>query len=137
MKSGVLEIADLVAINKADRGGADRLEHDLRTAFELGLRSRKDVPILLTEANTGKGIPELAGAVDALVAARKASGAFEERRRSNMESRLRRIAEFLLQTDLWESGDSRGRVRAAAERVLAGDQSPYQSARRLLEEAVR
>ena len=137
MKSGVLEIADLVAINKADRGGADRLEHDLRTAFELGLRSRKDVPILLTEANTGKGIPELAGAVDALVAARKASGAFAERRRSNMESRLRRIAEFLLQTDLWESGDSRTRVRAAAERVLAGDQSPYQSARRLLEEALR
>jgi LAO/AO transport system kinase len=137
MKSGVLEIADLVAINKADRGGADRLEHDLRTAFELGLRSRKDVPILLTEANTGKGIPELAAAVDALVAARKASGAFAERRRSNMESRLRRIAEFLLQTDLWESGDSRTRVRAAAERVLAGDQSPYQSARRLLEEALR
>ncbi|HEX7899676.1 MAG TPA: methylmalonyl Co-A mutase-associated GTPase MeaB [Planctomycetota bacterium] len=137
MKSGVLEIADLVAINKADRGGADRLEHDLRTAFELGLRSRKDVPILLTEANTGKGIPELAGAVDALVAARKQSGAFVERRKSNMESRLRRIAEFLLQTDLWESGDSRTRVRAAAERVLAGDQSPYQCARKLLEEALR
>jgi LAO/AO transport system kinase len=137
MKSGVLEIADLVAINKADRGGADRLEHDLRTAFELGLRSRKDVPILLTEANTGKGIPELAAAIDALIAARKASGAFAERRRSNMESRLRRIAEFLLQTDLWESRDSLTRVRAAAERVLAGDQSPYQSARRLLEEAVR
>jgi LAO/AO transport system kinase len=133
----VLEIADLVAINKADRGGADRLEHDLRTAFELGLRSRKDVPILLTEANTGKGIPELAAAIDALIAARKASGAFAERRRSNMESRLRRIAEFLLQTDLWESRDSLTRVRAAAERVLAGDQSPYQSARRLLEEAVR
>ena len=137
MKSGVLEVADLVVINKADRGGADRLEHDLRTAFELGLRSRQDVPILLTEAKNGKGIPELAAAVDAWVAARKASGAFAERRRSNMESRLRGIAEFLLRKDLWESEASAARVRAAAERVLAGGQSPYESARRLLEEALR
>src|SRR6185295_13199216 len=59
MKSGLLEIADLIAINKADRGGADRLEHDLRTAFELGLRTRKDLPILITEAVKGKGISEL------------------------------------------------------------------------------
>lgn len=137
MKSGVLEVADLVVINKADRGGADRLEHDLRTAFELGLRSRREVPILLTEANTGKGIPELAAAIDGLTAARRASGAFAERRRANMESRLKRIAEFLLQKDLWESAGAGMRVRAAAERVLSGAQSPWQGARRLLEEAPR
>ena len=35
MKSGLLEIADIIAINKADRGGAERMEHDLSTAFEL------------------------------------------------------------------------------------------------------
>ncbi len=137
MKSGVLEIADLVVINKADRGGADRLEHDLRTAFELGLRSRKDVPILATEANRGRGVPELVAAIDALVAQQRASGAFAERRRANMEARLKRIAEFLLQKDLWESDGAAGRVRAAAERVLAGGESPYAGARRLLQEAVR
>ena len=137
MKSGVLEVADLVVINKADRGGADRLEHDLRTAFELGLRSRKDVPILATEANRGKGVPELVAAIDAWAAGRKASGAFAERRRSNMEARLRRIAEFLLQKDLWETEGAAGRVRAAAERVLSGAESPYAGARRLLEEALR
>jgi LAO/AO transport system kinase len=137
MKSGVLEVADLVVINKADRGGADRLEHDLRTAFELGLRSRKDVPILLAEAKAGKGVPELVAAIDAWIKDRKASGAFAERRASNMEFRLRRIAEFLLQKDLWESEASAVRVRAAAARVLAGEGSPYQSARALLEESLR
>jgi LAO/AO transport system kinase len=137
MKSGLLEVADLVVINKADRGGADRLEHDLRTAFELGLRSRKDVPILTAQANQGKGVPEVVAAVDAWVAARRASGGFAERRRANMETRLKGIAEFLLQKDLWEADGAAGRVRAAAERVLAGGESPYAGARRLLEEALR
>src|SRR5436190_1089022 len=68
MKSGLLEIADIIAINKADRGGAERMEHDLKTAFELGLRSRKEIPILATEAVRGKGIPELVAAIDRLIA---------------------------------------------------------------------
>jgi LAO/AO transport system kinase len=137
MKSGLLEIADLIVINKADRGGADRLEHDLRTAFELGLRSRRDVPILTAEAVRGKGIPEIVAAVDAFVAARRASGAFQERRRRNMEARIRRIAEFLVQQDLWGSNGAAGRVRAAAERVLARERSPYQGAAELVREAAR
>ncbi|HYE98578.1 MAG TPA: methylmalonyl Co-A mutase-associated GTPase MeaB [Planctomycetota bacterium] len=136
MKSGVLEIADLVVINKADRGGADRLEHDLRTAFELGLKSRRDVPILLTQASAGKGIPEVVAAIDNLITAWKGSGAFAERRRRNMESRLRRIAEFLLEKDLWEAEGAAGRVRSAADEVLAGRRSPYEAARGLLQEAL-
>lgn len=132
MKSGLLEIADLIAINKADRGGADRLEHDLRTAFDLGFKSRRDVPILPTEATRGKGIPELAAAVDAWVAERKASGAFAERRRRNLENRIRRIAEFLVQQDLWGSNGTAAKLRAAADRVLARELSPYQGAEEVI-----
>jgi len=137
MKSGLLEIADLIVINKADRGGAERLEHDLRTAFELGLRSRRDVPILLAEAARGKGIPEIAAAADAFVAAGRASGRFQERRRRNLEARIRRIAEHLVQQDLWGSNGAEGRLRAAAERVLAREQSPYQGAEQVLKESGR
>ena len=137
MKSGLLEVADLIVINKADRGGADRLEHDLRTAFELGLKSRRDVPILTAEAVRGKGIPELVAAVDAFIAGRRASGEFQERRRRNLETRIRRIAEFLVQQDLWGSNGAAGRVRAAADRVLARAQSPYQGAEQVLKESSR
>ncbi len=134
MKSGVLEVADIVVINKADRGGADRLEYDLRSAFELGLRSRKDVPILPAEAVNGKGIPELAAALDAFIAARKADGGFRARRLKSMETRLRQLAEFLLQKNLWEAEGSAARVEAAATRVLEGRLSPYQGAQALLAE---
>lgn len=137
MKSGVLEIADILVINKADRAGADRLEHDLRTAFELGLRSRREIPILLTEAVRGKGIPELAGAIDAFVAARRASSGFKERRRKNLQVRIRRIAEHLIQKNLWESDGSEGRVAAGVDRVLSGVQSPYSAAQQLVDEVLR
>jgi LAO/AO transport system kinase len=137
MKSGLLEIADIIAINKADRGGADRMEHDLRTAFELGLRSRREIPILLTEAVRSKGIPELAAAIDAQIASRRASGEFERRRRANMEDRIKQIAEFLIHRNLWAANGAGGKVAATAENVLARRQSPYQGAQDLVREVLR
>lgn len=137
MKSGVLEIADLLVINKADRGGAERLEHDLRTAFELGLKSRREIPILLTEAHQGKGIPELVAAVDALIASRRASGAFQERRRENMEVRIKQIAEFLIQKNLWDAAGAGGKIASAVENVLLHRQSPYQGAQDLVKAVLR
>jgi len=137
MKSGLLEIADIIAINKADRGGADRMEHDLKTAFELGLRSRKEIPILITEAVRGKGIPELVTAIDTLIGSRRASGAFQERRRSNMEDRIKQIAEFLIHKNLWAANGAGGKVAATAENVLARRQSPYQGAQELVREVLR
>lgn len=128
MKSGLLEVADLLVINKADRGGAERLEGDLRAAFELGPKARRDVPILKTEAVNGKGIPELLAAIDAFIAEQKAGGGFLERRRRNLESRLRRIAEMMVQKDLWESNGAAQRLRECAERVLSRRRSPYQAA---------
>lgn len=137
MKSGLLEVADIIAINKADRGGADRLEHDLKTAFELGLRSRREIPIVITEAIRGKGIPELLAAIDALVSARRSDGSFEERRRRNMELRIKQIAEFLIQRNLWDSNGADRKVAAAVENVLARRQSPYQGAMGLVQEVLR
>jgi LAO/AO transport system kinase len=136
MKSGLLEVADLVVINKADRPGADRLEHDLRTAFELGLRSRRDVPILLTEAVRGRGIPELAAAVEGFVSSRRASGAFEERRRRSMEERIRQIAEHLVRRNLWE-GRGTARLESDARRVLVRELTPYQAAEAIVAEVLR
>ena len=137
MKSGLLEIADIVVVNKADRPGAEQMEQDLRTAFDLGDRSRKDVPILLAEAVRGKGIPELIKAIDECVAARRDSGAFVERRRRNVRERVRRIAEDMVRADLWDGEDAGRRLEESARQVLEKLQSPYGAARKLLGELKR
>lgn len=66
LKAGILEIADVFAINKADQPGADRVEHDLRAA--LGLAEGPHPPIVLTVATEGKGVAELLDVVERLPA---------------------------------------------------------------------
>lgn len=134
MKSGILEIADVLVINKADRVGADKLEYELRSAFEMGLRTRAEVPILLTEAVRGKGVPELLAKIDAFLAARRADGRLDERRRHNLEDRLKRIVELMIQRNLWEANG--GKLSQFASDVLRRRRPMYQAAEQLMKEAL-
>jgi LAO/AO transport system kinase len=65
MKAGILEVVDIIAINKADKEGADRLKADLDSMLEMKTRNTGDwlPPIVLTEAVNEKGITELAEAL--------------------------------------------------------------------------
>jgi LAO/AO transport system kinase len=138
MKSGILEIADVVLINKADRTGADKLEHDLRGAFDLRpSRRQADIPILHSEAFRGKGIPELLAGVDAAVAARKENGEFDRRRRENMVRRLRSLAEYMIERDLWAEDGAGGKLVTLAEEVLNHARTSYQAAELLVREALK
>lgn len=66
IKAGILEIADIFLINKADREGASRVKTDLRAMMSLVAQSeeRRDPPILESVATERKGIPELAEALE-------------------------------------------------------------------------
>src|SRR3989442_156209 len=64
IKAGILEIADVLVVNKADREGADRTVRDLVTMLELRGHDAAEVEIVRTVATTGKGIDELAAAVE-------------------------------------------------------------------------
>jgi len=64
IKAGILEVADLFAVNKADREGADRTVRDLRSMLELTMTER-EIPILKCVASRGEGISELWAAIEA------------------------------------------------------------------------
>ncbi len=61
-KAGVIELADILAVNKADMPGADRVRHQLRGALSLS-PGAENIPILATIATSGEGVPELWEAV--------------------------------------------------------------------------
>ena len=63
IKAGILEIADVLVVNKADREGADRTVRDLVAMLELRGHDAREVEIVRTVATTGKGIDELVNAV--------------------------------------------------------------------------
>ena len=94
LKAGILEIADVLVVNKADREGADRAAKDLTTMLDLAQRGRRTpagrVPVLRTIASTGAGIDELVQAIDA--ARPTAPESRVERRRRQAEAQVLAIA---------------------------------------------
>jgi LAO/AO transport system kinase len=136
MKSGLMEAADIIVINKRDRPGADKLMSDIQGAFQLSTR-RRDVPIVQTSAATAQGISDLITAARKYIESQKASGEFAARRRRIATERVKGIVEFFMRQTLWESADSQARLESAVNDVLEYRRSLYDAARALLKELTR
>jgi LAO/AO transport system kinase len=133
LKAGIMEIADIFVVNKADREGADRLV----TAIEsnLALQSFAEgawrPPIIKTEATTGRGVPELWTAIQSF---RTHSEAGRHRRRmARGEFRLRELLMHRFLEHLESKVLAPGELQALIERIAAGDVDPYSAAAGLLE----
>lgn len=91
IKAGLLEVANVIAVNKADRPGADRSARQLRAMLAgAGARFASPPPILLTTATTGEGVASLADAIDA---DRERAGSPEQARIRAQNQLLRAVAE--------------------------------------------
>ncbi len=92
LKAGLLEIADIFVVNKADREGADKMAYELRQMVQLkGPQPSWQIPVLLTSAGTGQGIPEVIRAIEAH------QEASSEKRASRAErARLRAFEDVLV-----------------------------------------
>ncbi|MGY1693287.1 methylmalonyl Co-A mutase-associated GTPase MeaB [Geodermatophilus sp. SYSU D00814] len=134
-KAGILEIADVFVVNKADRDGADATVRDLRYAQSLGGRHTRPgawrPPIVRTVASRGDGVDRLLDEVEAHRRWLADSGEGARRR----TERAAREIEAMALTGLRERiGEVRGSaaLAALAEAVVAGETDPYRAADRLL-----
>jgi LAO/AO transport system kinase len=98
LKAGLLEIADVHVVNKADRDGADRTVAELRDMLRLVRRAPGDwqTPICQTVATSGDGLPELTAVLGKHLAWMNGSGEHERRARRNAATRIRWLAEELV-----------------------------------------
>ena len=131
MKAGLMEIGDLFVINKADREGAERGAHAVRSALELRARGNWDPPVLLTVASQGTGVEEVVEAFETHFANLEGRGGLERRRRLGLEQLLNQ----LLRDRLW--GAFRAQVPAGKWAEVLDDLverrlGPNQAAERLI-----
>jgi LAO/AO transport system kinase len=129
MKSGLLEIADVLVVNKADREGADRTLLQLKGALSVGSRERGKTPVLKTTATTGEGVAALAAAV-ADAAARQAGASPLDRRRRRARYLIAREAADQIAARI-KAGDA-GRLDKLADAVLQGRLVPAAAARKII-----
>lgn len=136
IKAGLLEIADLFVVNKADRDGADHTVRDLRQLQALHHKSTGwTPPIIKTVATRGDGLPELLLALDAHEEALASAGAGNQRsvaRASHtlvelLSDGLRKRALGLLTTH---------RLAELSRRIARRETDPYTEAERILCEAL-
>ena len=137
LKAGLMEIADVIVLNKADHAGADAMEAALRSSLAFRADGGWRPPIVRTIAVDRKGIGELH---QALLEHREYAAAPERSalvRREKTRLRIRNaVREGLL--DAWlESRDFETELADAADRVLRGDASPHRAARDLMERMTR
>jgi LAO/AO transport system kinase len=130
MKAGLLEVADLLVINKADRQGVDELERDLRGMLELDADGGSR-PVLRTVATTGEGVADVWRAVGDHRAALEQSGALAERRANRVVAELREIVTRRIEARVLDTcGADIGRLR---DDVLARRLDPWSAADQVID----
>ena len=130
-KAGILEVADLFVVNKADRDGAGTVARDLRQMLHLGEARPWSVPVLMTVAERGEGVDELVGKIGEHRAHLESSGELERRRRLRAAREIEEIALADLRNELGELGHGEA-LDSLAEQVAAGKLGPYAAADSLL-----
>jgi len=121
IKAGIIEIADVLAINKADLAGADRLEQELRSMQSL-TSSFRPVPIVRVVASQGSGVEQLLEALDAILSERRSKA-------DQAEIWSTRLREMLRESLLSELDGSELSRHAAL--VASREEDPYEALRQL------
>lgn len=132
MKSGLLEIADVLVVNKGDREGAERTLHQLKGALSIRSGATARTPVLKTTATTGDGVDALAAAI---TVAGDRAGALSPiaRRRNRARYLIARAAADLIAERVRAGGTGAGGIDALADEVLAGRLDPRTAAAQVLE----
>lgn len=136
IKAGILEIADVLVVNKADQPGVENTLRALQAMLDIGEQRYEQLgwkpPLLRASAVTGEGIAEILAAIQAHGAYLSESGG----RRQRDETRLTREFEGLLQEELlarWRAGTEPERVAAVLARLKVREISPGGAVRELLD----
>lgn len=136
IKAGLLEVADVLVVNKADREGADRTERDLMHMLDLRTGDRKDVEIVRTIATRGtaegSGITELADAVTKHREKAWTGEAAVERASARASAQLAELVRALLADRAARTMAARGGLAEIAAAVVEKRQDPWSLAEDLV-----
>jgi LAO/AO transport system kinase len=133
LKAGVMEIPDVIVVNKSDHPLTDTMIREIRGVLSLGPRTSWRVPIVRAEASRGEGVEEL---VEKLAEHREhilAEGTLEERRRRNLRNEVLELTTIRLRRRLEESIREDASVQELLDEVVSRRLDPASAAAKLLE----
>jgi LAO/AO transport system kinase len=133
LKAGVMEIPDVIAVNKADHPLTDTMVREIRGVLSLGPEEGWRVPIVKTEASRGDGVEELSEKIAEHRAFIEEQGTLAERRRRNLMNEVVALAAGRLRRSLEDRVRDDPEVQELLDAVVARRLDPASAAARLLE----
>ena len=129
MKAGLMEIADIFVVNKADRGGAEKLASNIEQSLTLIYEeSYWRAPVLLTEGTAGVGVAELREAIEGHRIAAAESGELERRRRRRRRAQFVKSVEEKITGAFHAMLDDTPMLQDLLREVEEGARDPYTAA---------
>jgi LAO/AO transport system kinase len=133
LKAGVMEIPDVIVVNKSDHPLTDTMVREIRGVLSLGPKTSWRVPIVKTEAARGEGIDELVETIEKHRAHIEEEGTLEERRARNLMNEVMELAAVRLRRKLEESLREDPSVQELLHEVVQRKLDPASAASKLLE----
>jgi LAO/AO transport system kinase len=133
LKAGVMEIPDVIVVNKAEHPLTDTMVREIRTALSLGPAGDWKVPIVKTVASKGEGIAELLDAIERHRAHVEETGTLEKRRARNLRSEVLGLAAARMRRELEARVEEDQDVAELLDEVVSRRTDPATAAARLLE----
>ena len=133
LKAGIMEIPDVIAINKMDHPAAKTMLNEVRSILALDREREWKVPILLTEAVRGEGVPALWHKLDEHRSHLESEGLLEERRRKNLAGEVFAVATGRAKAHLQATVADDPELRRLLDEVQARELDPLSAVREILD----
>jgi LAO/AO transport system kinase len=136
LKAGIMEIPDVIAINKMDHPAAKTMLSEVRSIVGLAEPERRP-PIVLTEAHRGENVPELWAKLEEHRAALESDGRLEQRRRRNLAAEVFAVASSRAKLQLEAAVADDDELRRLLEAVQQRELDPLTAVREIMEKVFR
>ena len=134
LKAGIMEIPDVIAINKMDHPAAKTMLNEVRSILALDRDRDWRPPIVLTEAVRGENVPELWEKIEEHRAFLESGGLLEERRRQNLAGEVFAAATSRAKAHLQEAVAEKPELRQLLDEVQSRELDPLTAVREILEQ---
>lgn len=137
IKAGIMEIADIFVVNKADLDGADKVKAETEAMLDMRTPGDWRPPVIPVVSLTGSGIKDLWGKITEHREHLEKTGQLDEIRKARLREEVRDILEHEIKKYVWNTVEASGEMDAVLEKVANREIDPYTAAKNILADRVK
>ncbi len=132
IKAGLMEIADIFVVNKADRSGVEQIVAEIESMLDISCKTDRRIPVVKTSAKESIGISDLLDEIENHMTYLRKSKVFETKRRKRYEAELTEIIRKRLMGFIFDESKLKKKVEFLIDQISRKELDPYTAADEIL-----